>query len=67
MKIEAICAAKGPHFEYLVRVSHKELMMLGAVNFVPDEELNVLHSLTGPLESAMNQIRYAMRALAGVK
>lgn len=63
MKIEAICANNGLHPEYLLRVSHKELMALGAVTFDAGEELSVLAALKKSLEPAMNQLRWATRAI----
>lgn len=63
MKIEAICANRGLHPEYLLRVSHKELLALGVVTFDAGEELHVLATLKKLLEPALNQLRWATRAL----
>lgn len=57
MKIEAIAAAKGLHPEYLVRMSHKEVMALGAVDFLAGEYLSLAHHIER-IDTAMTGLRY---------
>lgn len=61
MQIEAICAHRGVHPEYLIRANHKDVMQLGGTTFKPGETLSVAHALMG-IDNAMNQLRYAQRA-----
>lgn len=62
MKIEAVCETKGLHPEYLMRVSHKELIQLGAAQFQPGEVLTMTHSIDS-IENALTQLRWATRAM----
>lgn len=62
MKIEAICAARGLHREYLIRVSHAEAIALGASSFEAGEHLTVTHAIER-IEAGLTQLRSASRAM----
>jgi hypothetical protein len=62
VKIEAVCERRGPHPEYLVRMTHEEAMRLGAVSFEPGEVLSLIGALA-QLATTMTQIRWATRGM----
>lgn len=62
MKIEAVLERDGLDQDYLVRVTHSDLLRMGAKTFLPGEEITLLAHINA-LESHVRSLNYALRAL----